>query len=219
MSNKLIMFDLDGVLANFTRGFTRVLHRRYGTPVIDDTTVDRWNFWEMPILGLSKEEVRLGFQEIAEDPTFWRDLDPLNPSIMNTIDNIENKVFITRRNGKDIHEQCSDWLWNNHISKPNVIVVDYEKSKQNVLPSEQSLVAVIDDNYTNCVELSAQFPNAFVAMMTTAHNVYTHNPFLAVNTGDRRIVYSVDQYISECEQRGLIEWNIEKIQVKKKMGF
>ena len=41
-----ISFDLDGCLANFIRGITRIGHELYGIPVSDQGTQQTWNFNE-----------------------------------------------------------------------------------------------------------------------------------------------------------------------------
>src|SRR5579885_1286430 len=124
----VISFDLDGVLANFTRGFTRIGARLYGSVPGDQPSQASWIFEEVPELELTKERVghpiRGGgmWAEVIKSPYFWANLDPINVSIMYTIDKIKNKVFITNRLGQLPREQSVSFLERWGVIEPNVIV-------------------------------------------------------------------------------------------------
>jgi len=109
-----ISFDLDGVLRNFTRGFTRVAHAIFGTPVSDPPAQLSWMFEDVPQLGLSKEQCDWAqgpiWTRIKNSPTFWATLDPINVSVMERIDRIANKVFITNTVGTNPQEQSVEFL-------------------------------------------------------------------------------------------------------------
>lgn len=198
---QVISFDLDGVLANFTRGFTRIAHKLHGTPVGDGHSQETWNFEDYSPLNLTKEQCEFHhgaiWTEIKNDPNFWADLDPFNPSVMPLIDKIVNKIFITNRFGVDVRQQSIDFLEIWGVEDPNVVVA----TKKAPIAIAHNVVAHLDDYLPNCLELQAALPNAYVVLHKTPYNARLIG---AEWTGP--VAQSVDHFIDDCIFRGLVQW-------------
>jgi hypothetical protein len=203
MYERMIAFDIDGVLANFTRGFTRIAHRLYGSPVGDGASQETWFFEDYPQLGLNKEQCDFStgaiWQEIKSSPFFWAELDALNPSVMPRIDAIKNKLFITNRAGVDPIGQSEQFLELHGILNPVVFLA----AKKAPIVAQYHVVAMVDDYYPNVVEVKEVLPAGYVALHYTNYNRMHHETWLA-NGGE--ITLSVDHFIDECERRGYIEY-------------
>lgn len=201
--NGTISFDLDGVLANFTRGFTRIASDLYGTPTCDEAACRQWMFEDFEPLCLSKEQCDFAAGPIwacvKSDPSFWRKLDPLNPSIMKVINQIENKVFITNRFGIDVQRQSVDFLEQWGVEDPLVIV----GSDKGPIAKEHNVIAHTDDYLPNCVRVRESLPDAFIMLHSAPYN------FDLQPTWDGPIALSVDHFIAECEKRRIIKWRTD----------
>lgn len=68
----LIGFDIDGVLADFTRAFRVLANRKHGVPVYSGGRQATWLFDDM-----TREQVRAIWAEIDGESGFWSGLDPL----------------------------------------------------------------------------------------------------------------------------------------------
>jgi hypothetical protein len=227
-----VAFDCDGVLANFSRGFVRIAHQLFGTPVGDYSSQQCWMFEDFPELGLDKDKCKAVWKVITESKYFWTSLDPLNPSIMQTINNIENKVFITNRPGVDTQKQTEWFLERWGIYQPRVIVAE----QKGPVVLKENVVAILDDYIKNVTEIRAAAPSCYTALLYTPYNKVYHNEWrgktadyqspsfwrkvhaslagfpatpimnIAYKYPDAPIVLSVDHFINECESRGLIKW-------------
>jgi hypothetical protein len=196
-----IVFDIDGVLANFTRGFTRIAHVFFGTPVGDAPSQQNWMFEDFPELGLTKEHCDFNngliWNEVRTNNMFWENLDPLNPSVMLRINAIQNKMFITNRLGVDPLKQSEWFLKKWGIADPLVVLA----SKKAPVAAEYHCVAMLDDYYPNCTEVKDALKNAFVCLHYAPYNKIHHDDWRA-RGGD--VTLSVDHFINECEKRDLV---------------
>lgn len=216
----VISFDLDGVLANFTRGFTRIGSKMFGAATGDQPSQTSWIFEDVPELGLSKSDVGHPIKgggmwaEVIKSPYFWANLDPINVSIMHTIDRIKNKVFITNRLGENPIGQSKTFLERWGVIEP----VIYLAADKGPIAQQLNVVAHIDDFFPNCRDIQAAVPDAYVAMLAVPYNVQYRTPprlpwydrirgWQGVPEWDGSIVASVDHFIAECDKRDLIEWS------------
>lgn len=195
----MISFDVDGVLANFTRGFTRYCNLLFHTPVCDFAPM-HWYFEEWDRLGLTKEQVGAAWKFMEVDPDFWAELDPFNPSVMPRINAIKNRVFITNRAGVDPKRQTERFLEAWGIQNPLVHLA----SDKVPVAKELKVVAHIDDYPPNCVQLKKALPNAYVALFYANYNTHAHSAWEGMLK--HPIVVSVDQYLDECERLELVEY-------------
>lgn len=200
--DRTIAFDIDGVLANFTRGFLRIAHRLFGTPHGDTFTQENWAIEEYSPLGLTKEQTDFNngpiWKEVKSSPDFWATLDPINPSAMSRINRIQNKIFITDRPGINTKEQSAFFLQSWGIEDPIVIV----GSKKGPIAAEQNVVAVIDDRYSNVVDIKNAVPTCYSALLYCPYNTMYHREWVYDRGG--QVVLSVDHFIDTCYERGLV---------------
>lgn len=222
-----ISFDLDGVLANFTRGFTRIGARLFGSTPGDQPSQASWIFEEVPELELTKERVGHPIKgggmwaEVIKSPSFWANLDPINVSIMHTIDKIKNKVFITNRLGVQPREQSVSFLERWGVIEPNVIVA----ADKGPVAQKLNVTAHLDDYFPNCTDIAKAMPNAFVSLLGVPYNLQYRTPTTAplpprwspARLWDTPVIkpaawqghvaMSTDHFIMECDKRGLIQWD------------
>ncbi len=203
----VIAFDIDGVLANFTRGYTRIGHRLYGTPVGDSATQETWNFEDYPRLKLDKLQAAFDgpiWEIVKSSPDFWATLDPFNVSVMPRINHIENKIFITNRPGINTREQSEQFLENWGIENPKVIL----GSEKGPIAVREGVIAVIDDLYKNVVDIKAAMPPTYCALLYCAYNKCFHPEWEVLAQGKLRynteVVLSVDHFIDRCYEQGLV---------------
>jgi hypothetical protein len=194
-----IAFDIDGVLANFTRGFTRIANHLFGTPIGDHPSQESWMFEDLPSLDLDKAKCDAVWKVIKDSQNFWANLDPFNPSVMFVIEKIENKIFITNRPGHLPKEQSIAFLERWGVYGPNVIVA----ADKVPTVKDHNVVAMIDDYEKNCFPIREAVPECYTAMLHTPYNKIHHAKWLAMGG---EIVLSVDQFIYNCKQRGLVRW-------------
>jgi 5' nucleotidase, deoxy (Pyrimidine), cytosolic type C protein (NT5C) len=195
-----ISFDVDGVLANFTRGFTRIGNQLYGTPVATHGIQKTWNFEDFAPLKLDKEKCKGIWDVLLKDVGFWADLDPLNPSVMPTIGSIANRVFISNRAGVDPQTQTEAFLERWGIWAPKVFIA----ADKVPIAITQNVVAHLDDYYPNCVAIKTAIPSAYVALLWTPYNEMHHAEWGQQDD----VLLSVEQFIHNCEARGLVESQI-----------
>jgi hypothetical protein len=189
---QVISFDLDGVLANFIRGFTSIGHRLYGSRVSDAQSHTDWMFEEAGI-GLTEEHCAAIWQQIWSSPYFWRGLDPLNVSVMRRINALPTpKVFITNRKGIHPQQQSEGFLEQWGIDRPVV----YVASDKVPVAKAIGVTAHIDDYYPNCTTLKGALPHAYIALLATPYNTKHHAEWL--NAGGH-IVLSVDEFLNTLD--------------------
>jgi hypothetical protein len=216
MNNEVIAFDLDGVLSNFIRGFTRIGNRLFGTPVCDVPAQVVWMFEDFPTLKLDKTKCDEIWKEIKGNRGFWANLDPCNVSAMYTLDRIVNKVFITNRPGLLAKEQTESFLERWGVIEPKVILaVD-----KGPVAKDEHILAAVDDYHPNCRDMKLACPDAYVAMLATPYNAVWRNwksepdpqpewPGEVIMTPPEwtgPVVLSVDHFIAECDKRKLVHW-------------
>lgn len=194
--NGVILFDLDGVLANFIRAFTRVGHEIFGTPVSDAPAHEVWMFEDFPELNLDKAKCTVIWGVIKNDPDFWANLDCCNLSVMWRVNAIQNKIFVTNRPGIDPLSQSYRFLQRWGIEDPTVIVVEHKAP----VAEAEGVIAMTDDYFLNCAEVKAALPSAYVTMMRAPYNK-CHDD--AAKCAGIDVVLSVDHFINECDKRGL----------------
>ena len=118
--------DIDGVLADFVKGFyttaSHVLEKP--VPIITTTQHKAWN----EFAGLSEEEVSHVWKAIKESTSFWLLLDSLVARSvfdkLNKLSITDAVYFVTIRPGKMVMDQTWRWLHLRGIYQPNVIVTE-----------------------------------------------------------------------------------------------
>lgn len=121
-----IVLDVDGCLADFVLGFTKLAHKHFGTPVT--RTLDQPSWQGFP--GLANWHVRETWGRVNESTTFWYDLEPLVTQY--DLFEIEHRrqygevYFCTARTGESAKRQTEMWLRVNGIYNPTVIICKHK---------------------------------------------------------------------------------------------
>ena len=140
----MIAVDLDGVLAEFSEAFSRLVSERYGTPILRSDQVPSWDWNGV----LTKEQMDYGWDAVRSSDTFWGSLAPLAPSsVFATLASYQKAipiVFITSRIGRHVYDQSAMWLERMGIENPLLVVVPEGWSKASIT-RDWPLTAVIED--------------------------------------------------------------------------
>ncbi len=128
MQRQRIVFDVDGVLADFTWGFTELRQRLYGEGYI--ITSSEAQSWDEHSAGHSDYNRRT-WDHIIQSDTFWAGLPKaITESTVDHIielESVHDLYFATSRIGTRVKEQTEDWLMNNLLLfTPTVILTKYK---------------------------------------------------------------------------------------------
>lgn len=152
--------DLDGVLADFNRGFIKEVVAITGRDLFP-----RWPFdipcWDYPThYGYTAEETSKVWDVIKENPSFWQALPPYEDTLqvfraLLTIPG--DKYFITSRLGVNCKGQTENWLiqgFQAALGNKQVVVIPTVliTSKKGLACQTLGLTHYIDDKWENCVE-------------------------------------------------------------------
>lgn len=181
MAQRTIMFDVDGVLANFLEGF-------YATMGEPDPQIEGWN----PVNGPKEREV---WGKIVRSPTWWAELKPLcGPDIFTRINELQRShavVFATNRQGIHPQRQTIDWLSSLGVYRPSVIITKRKGEAAHVINANYS----IDDKPENaaCVHwLADSVPCRSYLLVNNSNRSAT----LPANV---KRVETVDQFLRDIE--------------------
>ena len=147
-----VMFDVDGVLADFVYSFTKLAAQHdYISKPYDTTTQPAWDFDGK----LTHEQQAELWSEIIARSFWWRSLDSLvTPTEVNWINSIAERmevVYCTNRVAKNPNAQTQTWLWLKDIgiNRPNVIVTKRKGDVARALDIDYSIDDKIEN--VNCV--------------------------------------------------------------------
>lgn len=118
---KPVLFDMDGVLADFIAGFTRLGNKMYGSPTYSSHQQFSWDGFD----GLQKWQVETIWEYISKDKTFWATLPALvSEDTFKRIYDLAKEspvYFVTARHTKGAKEQTEWWLRWHGLDNPTVI--------------------------------------------------------------------------------------------------
>lgn len=135
----MIACDIDGVLADFIKGYSRIETTLSGQPVITTREQPQWNF--------QSEHNDSVWKLILTSPTFWQNLSCLFPNDMAYLASIHrnNVVYMTRRDGIDAWGQTIRWLESYGIEEPLVVRIHSGEEKEHFCAS-MGIDVLIDDS-------------------------------------------------------------------------
>lgn len=126
MSRKVIMLDVDGVLANFTYGFSLLANEMFGFPVVHTHEQPTWNFSGEG--RLTKVQESAVWTRIRQTVGWWEGLQPLvSPSVFCRISNLggHHEVLFTTSRVSSVTPPGAEtkaWLHTLGVLLPSVIV-------------------------------------------------------------------------------------------------
>lgn len=171
-----IGFDVDGVLADFSGSYARLIIRLSGRNLFQPGDVENAPCWDWDKLrGYTSEERTKTWDRIVTGNTFWATLDPLEgaETVHDAADKIwDNDVyFLTNRNGAKAKAQTEAWLVD-HVTAgywPTVLLTFKDEDK-GTLCKTLKLDAYIDDKLENIQAVVQHSPNTRAYLLDRRHN-------------------------------------------------
>jgi nicotinamidase-related amidase len=146
---RTIVCDVDGVLADFSLGYTALAHEWYGTPRVG--TKDRQSWDLLP--GLTATQDYALWYAIRTDGKFWEQLPALCPAdVFRRLQALQDDAavyFATNRPGCTAKQQTERWLRAYGITNPTVIITGYKADFCRVVTADYA----IDDKAGNAVAI------------------------------------------------------------------
>lgn len=126
MTHKTIVFDVDGVLADFMMGFTQVAYHLFGAKQVEpysQVQATQW-YWH-PDYEESEITQALAFTQTSRD--FWKNLDCLvgesDRGLFSVNEDQYNIYFATHRSAPNAKQQTETWLVRKFgMLKPTVVI-------------------------------------------------------------------------------------------------
>lgn len=187
MSQQIYGVDLDGVIANFNRGYLRLLAEMTGRqPVNPETYVpDTWDYAES--LGFAPQEIANAWARIRDDAQFWYRLtaypgtfDFLYDLTVTARRDDYDLYFITSRPGRNVIYQSAAWLMLHgaqRLHSFSVIVTD----QKGLIAAGLQLDAFLDDKWANVRNVKAARPKSRVYLLKQPWNQFAWRD--ALNAG------------------------------------
>jgi FMN phosphatase YigB (HAD superfamily) len=130
MKQKTIIFDVDGVLADFVMAFTKevLIHDNWDSQILKPWGTrenrSKWNFSDV----FTKQQIEDAWSRIKNDPEWWIKVPSMERCYtFDRIDDLQgwhHVLFVTARVGKHAQWQTQYWLEERGVRKPNVVVTD-----------------------------------------------------------------------------------------------
>lgn len=145
-----IGYDIDGVLADFTKGFNqKIKHRNPQIQTYSDRLIDHYDYKKF----YGEEIVRKVWEDIARDEMFFERLLPDPRSsledvrVLHRYSHAQFYFLTNRKNTMSVQKQTHAWLKKHGMSSPKVI---FTEDKAQVI-TEQNIDMFIDNN-PRCIQ-------------------------------------------------------------------
>lgn len=201
----VIMWDIDGVLADFTLGFTELANRLYpDIPVHGNSIQKFWQFTgQSP--AWTKEKETACWKEIQKSDSFWYDLPSLlvraDLLAMKRLSRVFDFRYVTGRFGDNPIGQTTNWLMTLGVPQPQEVSLAGGRTGMNkgVIAKRFRAWAAIDDSPRNLEELDKNGPENLVLFRRRAkYNEPVEGSFMPGIS-----VASVEEFCEEVLER----WN------------
>jgi 5'(3')-deoxyribonucleotidase len=161
---KTIGVDIDGVLADFNSTYVERVIAITGRDLFPPRpfAIPCWDY--APIYGYTKEEEKLAWVSIIEDPTFWAKLSPYADTedsikfLVRLIAEGHDVYFVTARPGLNSKKQTEDWLRRMGMPSPTVLI----SHSKGLCADALKLDAYIDDRWENAVDVVTRGVKTFL---------------------------------------------------------
>lgn len=188
-----VIFDIDGVLADFVYGFTSLAHEMYGSPVYGTLSQKEWEKFDE----LDKKQIDSVWKRINKNPEFWMSLPALAThgelQHVNYFAGNNDVYFVTSRHPYPGTKTATEvWLRNYvGILMPTVILSNRKGEIANVIKAD----ALLDDKAGNPIAVQYISQRTTPYIVDRPYNQFDHN---VVGTKVRR-VKSVDEFLTALE--------------------
>ncbi len=151
--------DVDGVVADFAEGFSRLLNNLDGRdsklPIIlgNKSAEWDWNKWYAPDI-ISRPDLKNLIEEAWEGNikkkgnVLWSGLKPLFPDSMQMLNIVAREapiVFMSRRDGPGAWQETSAWLHRYGVDDPMVYIIKPGEEKSDIC-KRMGIKTIIDDS-------------------------------------------------------------------------
>lgn len=181
----VIGIDCDGVLANFSVAYAKLLTAQTGIKFPDYSKEEptTW-YWEREA-GVTKLEEAQVWEQIRADKRFWFNLAPCQgaPEFLNNLDLMEHEVyFVTDRSGWMPQYQTSCWL-QQFYTDPSVII---SRKGKGAICKAIGIDVFLDDKVENIESIWSESPMTQAWMLRKPYNEKLH--------GADRVVGSLEEF-------------------------
>lgn len=156
--------DIDGVLADFVKGFASLGETFKGTHREWKLNLDSWG------LGLTRAQEQEGWKLVTANPTFWLDLEVLNRFPQERLAPMDVVYFITKRKetpGRSTAQDAAKWLRDKQgVELPTVLALNNKGETCRTL----AVNAFIDDKPENCWDVMEKSPTTLTCLMDQPWN-------------------------------------------------
>jgi 5'(3')-deoxyribonucleotidase len=198
MKPKIIMFDIDGVLADFILGFTALASQKHD---VRPFTTDQAKDWHLTENGFTKQQLNDTLDEVARTSHFWRDL-PLAPNVspedlgrIQRLNEQHRVYFVTSRiESGDTLQQTRIWFFKLGITPPNVVMSKKKGEMARALGAHYS----IEDKWDNahCIHWISDNPQTKSYLIDRPYNQVSN----AVGAQRVRRIETVKQFLDDVEE-------------------
>lgn len=164
----VVMFDIDGVLANFCAGLARLVYDTYGIHLPDHP--QKVLSWDYDRIMLTPQQYQHVWKTINTSPDFWYRL----PSLLTAYEwqhlaNLcqrHSVYFVTARTGRHLEHQTQCWFEQAGILRANVIISKHKGEIAKAINAAYSL----DDKAGNAVMISWMAPKCRSYLINRQYN-------------------------------------------------
>lgn len=193
MNDVVVQFDIDGVLADFVKGFLKYGAQALGTVLPEQSDVNNPCYGTQHIVGAATSNKI--WQYLLRDPFFWEGL-PASATrqTFERIDGLQRQhrvYFVTNRPGLYAKLQTEHWLMSRGIKHPTVVVC----AKKGEFARAAEVTYSIEDKAGNAVYIAYESPETRSFLINRAYNVFDHKVLGAKVTR----VESVDEFLNNVE--------------------
>lgn len=166
-----VIFDVDGVLADFIQSFTEIANRR--NPSIEiKRQVDQLHWLEKE--DFSGNDWFTVWDEIKLSLDFWSKLSPIanleDFFRINTLSSSREVYFVTSRIGYNPKKQTEYWLRTQGVHNPTVVICN----RKGEMARAVDAAWLIEDKAGNAVYTVYHSPNTKACLIDRPYNQFTH---------------------------------------------
>lgn len=168
--------DIDGVLADFNRGYRRKLEEVSGKALLPDDEEPPCWFWPEAV-GYTKDEDDRAWDRIKSTPDFWFQLhpmpevtlEPVLPTLFQMLQHGHEVYFPTSRVGNNCWLQTYGWLQKYGMLLPTMMICR-DKQAKGLIAKSLDLTHFVDDMPENCYAVADHAPTTQVYMIRRRYN-------------------------------------------------